>query len=195
VSPADSDRDPLASEPLAVDALRGPEPAPPDEEEHRRHLRLVQRGEARRANRRRLLVSIGIGCAGAVCLTLVALHVLIAENQFKLDRLQQQAATEQVAYEKLRLQVALLEAPARIVSEAEGRLGMVQPASVSYLPATSSTPVARGGTGQGAASGATAADPSGVAGPTSDQSAAGVIPAPQGDADWPSVKPYLSGTP
>ena len=64
--------------------------------------------------------------------------MLIAENQFTLDRLTQTAATEQASYEKLRLQVAQLEAPARIVSEAEGRLGLVQPGSVTYLPATTS---------------------------------------------------------
>ncbi len=111
-----------------------------DKEEQRRHLRLVENQAKRRAGRRRLLVILGIASAAVVCLALVALHVLIAENQFRLDRLQQQAATEQASYEKLRLQVAQLEAPARIVSQAEGRLGMVQPATVTYLPATTSTP-------------------------------------------------------
>ena len=69
----------------------------------------------RRANGRRLLVSAGIALLGVFCLGLVTFHVLIAENQFTLDRLTQTAATEQASYEKLRLQVAQLEAPARIV--------------------------------------------------------------------------------
>ncbi len=62
--------------------------------------------------------------------------MLIAENQFRLDNLQQQASLQQASYEKLRLEVAQLEAPARIVSVAEGKLGMRQPGSVTYLPAT-----------------------------------------------------------
>ena len=82
-------------------------------------------------------MSAGIALLGVFCLGLVTFHVLIAENQFTLDRLTQAAATEQASYEKLRLQVAQLEAPARIVSDAEGRLGLVQPGSVTYLPATS----------------------------------------------------------
>jgi len=65
------------------------------------------------------------------------------ENQFRLDQLQQQASAQQERYEKLRLEVAELEAPARIVSAAEGPLGMRQPGSVTYLPAppTTATPL------------------------------------------------------
>jgi cell division protein FtsL len=110
-----------------------------------------------------------------VFLALVTLHVLIAENQFHLDQLQQQASAQQERYEKLRLEVAELEAPARIVSAAEGPLGLRQPGSVTYLAATPTT----------------ATPTSGVAGAGTDAGPA----APQGDADWPLIKPYLSGTP
>jgi cell division protein FtsL len=103
-----------------------------------------------------------------VCLALVALHVLIAENQFRLDRLEQQAVVQQEAYEKLRLQVAQLEAPARIFSVAEGKLGMQQPGSVTYLPALPA-PLSKGQPARAAS--------------------------PQGDADWPMIKPFLSGSP
>jgi cell division protein FtsL len=131
---------------------------------------------------------MGIACVAALGLGLVALHVLIAENQFRLDQLQQTAASEQESYERLRLQVAQLEAPARIVSEAEGRLGMVQPGSVTYLPSVSPTTLP--GTGSGANGPAGPTDP-----PTTVDPSGGGIPAPEGDADWPSVKPYLSGSP
>jgi hypothetical protein len=157
----------------------GYETDPSDEsfDERRRHLRLVREQARRRANGRRLLVSAGIALLGIFCLGLVTFHVLIAENQFTLDRLTQTAASEQASYEKLRLQVAQLEAPARIVSEAEGKLGLVQPGAVTYLPATT-TQVTKGG------------------GPAPVGSApAGSVMAPQGDADWPSIKPYLSGSP
>jgi hypothetical protein len=153
------------------------EPAPESPDERRRHLRLVREQARRRANGRRLLVSGGIALLGIFCLGLVTFHVLIAENQFTLDRLTQTAATEQASYEKLRLQVAQLEAPARIVSDAEGRLDLVQPGSVTYLPATTSLATKAGGP-----------EPAGSA-------PAGSVTAPQGDADWPSIKPYLSGSP
>jgi hypothetical protein len=154
-------------------------------DERRRHLRLVREQARRRANGRRLLVSAGIALVGLFSLALVTLHVLIAENQFTLDRLQQTTAAEQTSYEKLRLEVAEQEAPARIVSDAEGRLGLVQPGSVTYLPAIPSQ-ASHDVQGGGAAADGTVSNSS---------TAAGTITAPQGDADWPSVKPYLSGSP
>jgi len=186
VTPAEPGWEAEAADFLAAAPLHEPEPSPEDYDaepsregfdERRRHLRLVREQARRRANGRRLLVSAGIALLGIFCLGLVTFHVLIAENQFTLDRLTQTAATEQASYEKLRLQVAQLEAPARIVSEAEGRLGLVQPGSVTYLPATTSQATNGGG-------------PAPV-GSTS----AGSVTAPQGDADWPSIKPYLSGSP
>jgi cell division protein FtsL len=188
-------------------------------EEQRRHLRLVESQARRRAGRRRLLVMLGIACVAFVGLALVGLHVLIAENQFRLDNLQQQAATEQASYEKLRLQVAELEAPARIVSQAEGRLGMVQPATVTYLPApTATTPTstkggrttrAAGTTGVAKASstkpsltkpgptnpGESGGDAQARTSVVGDPPTTGTVTAPQGDSDWPTVKPYLSGSP
>lgn len=180
----------MAAAPAASSA-----PERQDKEEQRRHLRLVENQARRRAGRRRLLVILGIATAAVVCLALVALHVLIAENQFRLDRLQQQAATEQASYEKLRLQVAQLEAPARIVSQAEGQLGMVQPASVTYLPATTTPPVTPTGKGEKGTTAATASSPQAQDAPSVDPPAAGTVAAPPGDSDWPSVKPYLSGSP
>lgn len=162
----------------------------PESQEQRNHLRLIRQEESRRANRRRLLVSLGIACVAALGLGLVALHVLIAENQFRLDQLQQTATSEQEGYERLRLQVAQLEAPARIVSEAEGRLGMVQPGSVTYLPAVLPTTAATTSAGSETNGTAPASEP-----PSAHTQSGGGLPAPDGDADWPSVKPYLSGSP
>ncbi len=171
----------------------------PDREQReaeRRHLQLVQNQARRRAGRRRLLVLLGIACVAVVGLALVGLHVLIAENQFRLDNLQQQAATEQASYEKLRLQVAQLEAPARIVSQAEGRLGMVQPASVTYLPAPSAaTPKTTRKVLTGSGVDNTASDAQTGTSVVTDPPTTGTVTAPQGDSDWPTVKPYLSGNP
>lgn len=180
------------------------------DEEAQGHLHLVPRPRRLRANRRQLLVGLVIAGASAMCLALVALHVLMAENQFTLDRLQQQSAVQQAHYEQLRLQVAHLEAPARIVRLAEGTLGMVQPASVTYLPAISASggPAAsRAGDGshagaQPSQAGKASAGPNG-SGPTasgpadrsSRATSASTVPAPAGDADWPVIKPFLSGNP
>lgn len=187
MSPADPRRGTAVAEQRAAAPLQRPDPqtVPPQ-----RHLRLVPRQSRFRVNRRRVVVGTVIAGASAMCFALVTLHVLIAENQFTLDRMQQQAASQQSTYEKLQLQVAQLEAPARIVSLAEGRLGLVQPASVTYLPAV---PASTRGAGSVSA-GPQGSGPS-ASGPADRSSSGTTVPAPTGDADWPGVKPYLSGTP
>jgi cell division protein FtsL len=133
--------------------------------------------------RRRLQVAAVAGVAFGLCvaLGLVYLHVVLAQRQFRVDRLQSQVQAEQAAYQKLRLQVAQLASPASIISIAEGRLGMVQPGTVTYLP---SVPGDVSG-GIGPSTGGSKAD---VSGPAS----AG---APTGDADWPLIKSQLAGSP
>jgi len=74
--------------------------------------------------------------AVACVLGLVVSHVALAQGQFELERLQQKAAEEQAQYERLRLQVAQLESPSRVVAAAQERLGMVPPPGVTYLSPT-----------------------------------------------------------
>ena len=62
-------------------------------------------------------------------------HVLLIQSEFRLDQLNKEAAKEQARYEKLRLDVAQLSAPERIVATAQQRLGMVVPPQVAYLMA------------------------------------------------------------
>ena len=69
-----------------------------------------------------------------------AFHVLLVQSQFRLDRLNGQASEQQQRYEHLRLEVARLSAPGRIVDTAQQRLGMVAPPEVSYLMAPTPTP-------------------------------------------------------
>ena len=69
-----------------------------------------------------------------------AFHVLLVQSQFRLDRLNHEAAEQQQRYENLRLEVARLSAPERIVAAAQERLGMVAPPDVSYLMAPAPTP-------------------------------------------------------
>jgi cell division protein FtsL len=97
-------------------------------------------------------------------------HVLLIQSEFRLDHLNKEAAKEEARYEKLRLDVAQLSAPERIVATAQQRLGMVVPPQVAYLMA----PAPQDSAGQGA----TPDDPA----------------APSLAGGWAEVKPHL-GTP
>jgi cell division protein FtsL len=120
----------------------------------------------------RLLVVLSILVIGvAIAFALVYLHVVGAQRQFGLDRLNQKVTVQEQRYDRLRLQVAQLEAPGRIISAAEGKLGMVEPASVTYLQASGPAPAAA----------------------TSHRSSRAAAPA--GDADWPEIKALLKGSP
>jgi len=118
------------------------------------------------------------GCfVSAVLFGLVGVHVMLAQGQFRLDRLNARSAVEEARYQRLRLEVDQLEAPQRIVATAEGRLGMVSPAAVRYLtPASaliSATPPAVG-------------RPTPVPAPPSGTLAEG-----GGPTDWAAVKPHM----
>ncbi len=167
---------------------QGPErQGKPEGRRSERHLRVVPRRGRRRASRRLVVYGL-VACAVVVAFGLVSLHVMIAEAQFRLDHLQQEAAAYQARYEKLQLQVALDEAPARI-AELAIENGLQQPASVTYLPApaqqqSSSSRAERAGSrGHG---------PTGSGHGATSQ---GTVTPPAGTGDWPSLKPYLSATP
>jgi cell division protein FtsL len=125
----------------------------------------------------------------AVLFGLVGLHVMLAQNQFRLDRLNSQADAEQARYERLRLQVDQLESPQRIVATAEQKLAMMTPASVTYLtpsaplPASASSTTAHSGSNGGAGS-------SGAAGSGGGAGSPAVSP-----PDWTTVKPHLAAQP
>jgi hypothetical protein len=64
----------------------------------------------------------------------VVFHVVLAQRQMQLDRVNEQIAKEQTTYEKNRLVESLLSSPQRIIQEGE-RLGLVLPAEpATYLP-------------------------------------------------------------
>lgn len=63
----------------------------------------------------------------------VVFHVVLAQHQLQLDRLNVRIAQEQRGYEQRRLTASLLASPQRIIQEAE-RLGLVVPAEpAQYL--------------------------------------------------------------
>ena len=65
----------------------------------------------------------------------VSVHASTTQGQFDLERLRSSARQREAAYQQLRLEVAKLQAPDRIAAEAR-RLGMVEPAKVTYLTPT-----------------------------------------------------------
>jgi len=102
---------------------RAPQPA-------RAPLRVV-------APRRRLrtgpTVVLGGLLAFAIAFGLVVAQTELVQGQQQLDRLDQRVADATREHQELRLHVAELESPERIVAAATRDLGMVPPAGVTYL--------------------------------------------------------------
>ena len=141
--------------------------------------------------RTRRLCRLFTALAGvAVCFGLfgvVGLHVLLAQGQGDVQRLSEEVRQQEQQQQRLRLQVAQLESPERIVAEARSRLGMVPPSTVvSLAPASLADPPAttipaaappstseaapadaEAGTGAAAAHEAETAEPAGTTTPTS----------------------------
>ena len=111
---------------------------------------------------------VAAAVVGALCLFgVVVFHVLLTQNQFRLDKLQEQSIERQAEYDRLRLQVAELESPDRIIAAAQ-TLGMVSPPKVTYLAPTIEEP---GDTDTPAL--------------TADQASGG-------ESSWSTVKPHLA---
>lgn len=144
----------------------------------RRHLRVVSDARVIAVRRRRRLRGVLV-LSGLVLTTslfaLAAFHAMLASGQAHLDRIEAEVSDAQGRYESLRLQVAELEAPSRIVREAQDRLGMVPPPDVTYLTPSEASVDAVGH--------AAADDSTLVTGAASERAA------------WATVKPYLSGRP
>jgi cell division protein FtsL len=108
----------------------------------RRHLDLVRpqrttrtAEEQSRDARRVGVLAGGIAVGGILALlfVLAVLQTALAQGQAHLDEVNAQTADRQAEAQALALQVAQLEAPERIIGEAEIRLGMVEPTEVIYV--------------------------------------------------------------
>lgn len=159
---------------------RGPPPGP------RPPLRVLRPQETRtEADQRRLVRQIALVATvvAALCVFgVVVFHVVLTQNQFRLDGLRDQAADREAGYDRLRLQVAELESPERIIAEAQQRLGMITPPDVIYLTPSIDQPSVTGGSGPPP----TAEDPSARVG------AASAAGAKDTGTGWSTVKPHLT---
>ncbi len=163
--------DPRRPAPARRRAAPRPEAAPA-----RPQLRVLTPGAAVEADRRklvRLLVVVAATVAALCLFGIVVFHVMLTQNQFRLDALQDQALERQAEFDRLRLQVAELESPDRIVADAQ-QLGMVPAPKVVYLTPTVEEPTGRTGGPESAA-------------PSRGPSEAGVA-----GASWSVVKPHLA---
>ena len=123
-----------------------------------------------------MVTFVGVSVLFAILFGLVLFHTLLVQNQQRLDRIDAEVREQQALYQRNRLEVAQLEAPARIVDVATQRLHMLPPPGTSYLVPSGTTAAAVTG-------------PGGGTGATSDQ-------AKQDQADetgskWSTVKPQL----
>lgn len=81
----------------------------------------------------RMLTVLASIAACAVLFGPVCTHVLLTQGQAELDQLEARAADAEAAHQRLQVEVAELESPARIVPAARERLGMIPPPVVVYL--------------------------------------------------------------
>lgn len=86
------------------------------------------------------VLAFGVFIVVSLCMFgVVGVHALLTQDQFRLDALQHQLANVTSRHQQLAGEVAQLAAPDRIISVAEHDLGLVLPASVTYVAPTTPT--------------------------------------------------------
>jgi cell division protein FtsL len=97
-----------------------------------RHLAVVDPAARKRERRARIGVRCAVAAVVAAVLIVVGFHVMMAEGQLQLDRLDAATKTEQQRYEQLRLKYAQRSSPEAIIDRAD-RLGMIPATSQRYI--------------------------------------------------------------
>lgn len=77
--------------------------------------------------------TVALGLLFLSVLGVVVFQALLVQTQSHLDDLEEQVRVEEARADDLRLRLAELQSPARIVAEARERLGMIPPDEVLYL--------------------------------------------------------------
>jgi cell division protein FtsL len=88
---------------------------------------------------------VTVAATVAIVFGVVIFNVFLVQSQFQLERLDAEVTAERAEYERLRLEAARLSSPERILDLARGRLGMVEPQTITYLTAPAAAPEADGG--------------------------------------------------
>jgi cell division protein FtsL len=114
-------------------ATARPAPAPRPRRDERPPLRLVPPPSPARRRRRVGLVGTAVLMVVLVGIfALAAVHTMVVQAQFELDRIDQQVAERRGELDALRLEVARLESPQNI-AEVAAELGMVAPPDRVWL--------------------------------------------------------------
>ena len=135
MSPARAEATARANAPAP--AKRAPRPRPtsvPEIATPPRGLRRISRGVAalREGNQLGRVATLAAVALFASIFGVVVFQTLIVQGQARLDTIAARTVAENQRAKDLRQQVADLESPSRIVSEAN-RLGMITPGQVAYL--------------------------------------------------------------
>jgi hypothetical protein len=118
---------------------------------------------------------------------LVVLQAKMAQEQQRLDQLEQRTKVAQLSYDRLRVVVAFMEAPASIAKAAQTQLGMVPAGKVTYVSPTPADVAAVAESRALAGFGSAQAPQIPTAAAGSGQSV--TVP------DWTAVKPLVEGAP
>jgi cell division protein FtsL len=110
-----------------------PEIRPDRQPRARPRLEIVAPPERRRRIQPRGWAAIGGVTLFVILLALAAFHARLVSSQAHLDRLERQVAAQQHRYQALRLEVARLEAPDRVLSTAQYQLGMVPAGDAVFI--------------------------------------------------------------
>jgi hypothetical protein len=96
-------------------------------------LRVVP-GRRTGARRNRILTVVAASMVVLSLLVVVVGQAMLANGQVRLTAVEQKLALAQGLHRQAELQVASLETPSRVISEALGSLHLVNPAGISQLP-------------------------------------------------------------
>jgi hypothetical protein len=133
---------------VATAPVRAPRSRPAPAEKTR-HLAVVDPDARKRERRARLGVRLAVTAVIAAVLIVVGFHVVMAEGQLELERLDRATKVEQQRYEALRLKYAQRSAPDAIVRRADA-IGMIPATSTRFISVPGLTPDASADSGTGA---------------------------------------------
>jgi cell division protein FtsL len=157
---------------VAAPAPRPARPAAPPAARPR-HLRVVAPSERLRHRLTPATAVLATLAVFGVLLAVAVAQTVLVQGQGRLDQLDAQLTVEQARYQELRLEVAQLESPERVVAAAQAQ-GMVTPDDLVYLQPEATDHEATAGAGQ----------PDPVVAGVTEQS-----------APWDAVKPLLGEAP
>ena len=93
----------------------------------------IASSQPQRRSTLRVAGPILMGLLFACVLGIAVFQALLVQTQSRIDELEDATIAEEARSERLRVELAALESPSRIVAEAQERLGMIPPEEVLYL--------------------------------------------------------------